>query len=104
MTDPLEKMGKMLCSVFKSSKKEETYLYVRRGEDFKDFPEALMTAFGDPVHVLDMLLTPEKTLARANAKEVLDSIRDKNFFLQLPPPEGVEKIGDATAPKDTLNG
>lgn len=32
------------------------------------------------------LLTETKKLARFDAKQVLDAIRDNGFFLQLPPP------------------
>lgn len=76
---------KRICSVFKSSKKDEMYLYVDKMEAMKRVPEALLKMFGAPVHVFDMLLTPEKELARIDAAQVLDDIRDKGFFLQMPP-------------------
>jgi len=76
---------KRICSVFKSSKKDEMYLYVDKMEALKRVPEALLKMFGSPIHVFDMLLTPEKELARIDAAQVLDDIRDKGFFLQMPP-------------------
>ncbi|WP_432472663.1 YcgL domain-containing protein [Amphritea sp. HPY] len=76
---------KRICSVFKSSKKDEMYLYVDKMEAMKRVPEPLLKMFGAPVHVFDMLLTPEKELARIEAAQVLDDIRDKGFFLQMPP-------------------
>jgi len=41
----------MLCSVYKSSKKLQTYLYVNNRDDFSDVPDALMKMFGKPVMV-----------------------------------------------------
>lgn len=71
-------------SVFRSSKKPDTYLYVRRGQIWDDLPEALRTLFGKPVHAMDLVLTPERKLARASADQVLAAISDKSFFLQMP--------------------
>jgi hypothetical protein len=71
-------------SVFRSSKKPDTYLYVRRGYPWNDLPETLRTLFGKPVHAMDLILTPERKLARTSAKQVLASIADKGFFLQMP--------------------
>ena len=51
-------------SVFRSSKKIDTYIYVRRGQVWDDLPEALRSIFGKPVHSMDLLLTPDKKLAR----------------------------------------
>ncbi|AFP31098.1 MULTISPECIES: YcgL domain-containing protein [Marinobacter] len=71
-------------SVFRSSKKPDTYLYVRRGHLWDDLPEALRTLFGKPVHAMDLVLTPERKLARTSAEQVLAGIADKGFFLQMP--------------------
>jgi hypothetical protein len=71
-------------SVFRSSKKSDTYIYVRRGQAWDDLPEALRGIFGSPVHAMDLLLTPEKKLARTLGKDVLEAINDKGFFLQMP--------------------
>ena len=78
---------KKICSVFKSSKKDEMYLYVDKAEQLARVPDALKTMFGTPVHVFDMLVTPEKQLARVDAAKVLDEIQEKGFFLQMPPPK-----------------
>ena len=71
-------------SVFRSSKKIDTYIYVRRGQVWDDLPEALRSIFGKPVHSMDLLLTPDKKLARTTGKEVLEAIHDKSLFLQMP--------------------
>ena len=96
--------NKRFCSVFKSSKKREMYLYVDRKDGVEKLPEALKGVFGEPAHVLDMILTPEKKLARVDAKKVLAEIAQNGFFLQMPPGKDEEKIGDYQVQQDSLNG
>lgn len=95
---------KRFCSVFKSSKKKEMYIYVDRKYDLATLPETLMSVFGEPVHVLDMILTPEKKLARVEALKVLESITEQGFYLQMPPAHDQDVAGEAVPPKDTLHG
>ena len=49
-------------SVFRSSKKNDTYLFVRRGQNWEDLPESLRGIFGQPVHSMDLVLTPDRKL------------------------------------------
>lgn len=96
---------KRFCSVFKSSKKAEMYVYVDRADGVQNLPEALLMGFGEPIHVLDLVLTPEKTLARAEAVKVLADIAEQGFYLQMPPPEREARIeGAIDMPRDSLNG
>ena len=71
-------------SVFRSSKKSDTYLFVRRGQEWEELPESLRAIFGQPVHSMDLVLTPDRKLARTTGKQVLDAIGEKDFFLQMP--------------------
>ncbi len=71
-------------SVFRSSKKRDTYLFVRRGQDWNDLPDSLRTVFGQPVHSMDLILTPDRNLARTSGKQVLAALEEKDFFLQMP--------------------
>ena len=71
--------------VFKSLKKLDTYLYVSKLQDFEDLPSALRNSFGQYELVLEMELSPERKLARADANQVLADIALKGFYLQLPP-------------------
>lgn len=70
-------------SVFRSSRKADTYIFVRRDQKWDELPEGLRGIFGQPVHAMDLLLTPEKKLARTTGKQVLEAIEEKDFFLQL---------------------
>jgi len=96
--------NKRFCSVFKSLKKKEMYVYVDRKEGVAALPESLKPLFGHPEHVLDMVLTPEKKLARVDSQKVLDEIAVKGFYLQMPPGEDEDIIADCYVPKDSLNG
>lgn len=76
---------KQLIEIFRSSRKEEMYLYVQKAKGLVDVPEPLMKQFGEPHSVMTLLLEPEKKLARANAAEVLQKIEEQGFYLQMPP-------------------
>lgn len=80
-------MTKQIVSIFKSPKKDEMYLYVTKQAKLAEVPSALLELFGKPVHVMDLLLTPEKTLARVDTTKVMTEIEEKGFFLQMPPPK-----------------
>lgn len=78
---------KRICSIYKSPRKREMYLYVDKREALARVPEALLSAFGAPQHAFDLLLTPERKLAREDIHKVLDNIEQQGFHLQMPPPE-----------------
>ena len=76
---------RLVCQVFRSSRKQEMYLYVDKSRGLQDIPDALMAQFGEPTPVMVLLLTREKKLARANVAAVLDDIKEQGFYLQMPP-------------------
>lgn len=78
---------KLICEVFKSPRKDEMYLYVDKRQGLSLVPELLMETFGKPLPVFTMLLTAEKKLSRVNAADVVEGIKDKGFYLQMPPPK-----------------
>lgn len=78
---------KLICEVFKSSRKDEMYLYVDKRQGLSEVPELLMETFGKPVPVFTMLLTADKKLSRVQATDVVEGIKDKGFYLQMPPPK-----------------
>ncbi len=63
------------------------YLYVERREALTRVPEALLAIFGAPQHVFDLVLTPERKLARENTGTVLANLDTRGFHLQMPPQE-----------------
>ena len=75
----------MLCSIYKSTIKEGSYLYVPKKDDFSEVPEALMKMFGKPVFVM-LIKLEGRNLAQVDVNKVQESINEQGFFLQLPPP------------------
>ena len=75
----------LLCQIFRSPKKAEMYLYVDKSRGLDDLPESLLVSFGDPEEVMTLALTPERRLARADVTEVISSIREQGYYLQMPP-------------------
>jgi uncharacterized protein YcgL (UPF0745 family) len=73
-------MTKLLCNIYKSRRKEETYLYVSLTDDLSRVPEVLLETFGRPELVTKMIITPERKFARADAKKVLASIQLQGFI------------------------
>jgi len=69
---------KTFVSVFRSSKKPDTYIYVRRGQAWDELPDSLRGIFGQPIHAMDLIMTPERKLARTSGKQVLEAIADKD--------------------------
>ena len=96
----------MLCDIYKSSKKDEMYLYVARSanltvdesDPLEVLSEALRTAFGRATFVMHLELSETRKLARVNVMHVIDSLQTKGFFIQMPPeglinPNAVEPEG-----------
>jgi uncharacterized protein YcgL (UPF0745 family) len=70
--------------VFRSTRREGTYLYVERGTDLATLPPALLKVFGAPESVLTFKLHEQRKLAQAIASEVLQAIAAQGFYLQTP--------------------
>lgn len=80
----------MLCKIFRSDRKPETYLYLRDDMTFSDLPNELQQHFGPPAFVMQLLLDGKRRLARVDIKRVKVAIEEEGYFLQLPPELPVE--------------
>lgn len=78
---------KRICSIYKSPRKNEMYLYVLKSDALKRVPETLLGAFGPPIHAFDMVLTPERQLAREDIAKVLANLEQQGYHLQMSPAE-----------------
>lgn len=78
------------CTVYRSGKKADTYLYLADALEFEELPDTLRTAFGEPVHVMTLDLGPDRRLAHAESAEVLRALEDPGYYLQLPPKIPIE--------------
>ena len=77
----------MKCVVYKGARKSDAYLFVKRDFDISQVPSDLLKAFGTLEKVMNLELSPDQTLARADPDTVRQQLRDKGFYLQLPPAE-----------------
>ncbi len=82
-----EPVRRRFVRVYRSTRRQEMYLYVDARADLEPVPEALLAQFGRPVEALSLMLSEDRTLARADAARVLDSIESDGYYLQMPPPE-----------------
>ena len=76
---------RIICSIYRSKKKDEMYLYVDKTTALSLVPEALLKMFGKPEHRMDMLLTADKKFAKAKAEDILSNIDAQGYYLQMPP-------------------
>ena len=81
----------MRCLVYRSDKKQETYLYLADGLDFEDLPPELQRTFGEPALVMSLNLEPDSKLARVDVENVLQSLKERGYYLQLPPELPIEE-------------
>lgn len=78
-------MSKLICNIYRSSKKEGMYLYVSKQDMLKKVPDQLLALFGKPELAMTMLLTPDKPLLRTSADQVMEAIEQQGYYLQMPP-------------------
>jgi uncharacterized protein YcgL (UPF0745 family) len=78
---------KRICSIYRSPRKNEMYLYVLKSDALERVPVELLSAFGKPQHAFDLVLTPERTLAREDIHTVLANLEKQGYHLQMPPAE-----------------
>ena len=79
----------MRCVIFRCNKKDEMYLYVpyRDIEDelLNDLPVELSKLTGRLDKVMELELSTDRKLARANVEDVIASLKERGFYIQMPP-------------------
>ncbi|MDC9620075.1 YcgL domain-containing protein [Xenorhabdus sp. XENO-7] len=76
----------MICVIYRSPKRDQTYLYVEKKGDFSRVPEALLKTFGEPQYSMMISLSGRKKLANADIEKVKTMLSGQGFYLQVPPP------------------
>ena len=74
----------MQAFVYKSLRKPDTYVYLRERDAFALMPEAVLAPLGQLAFVMEVALTPERKLARADADQVRHNLASRGFHLQFP--------------------
>lgn len=77
----------MKCNVYKSEKKADTYLYLKAELEQDELPEALIGLLGQLTQFLSLALKPDSKLAQADITDVLNSLHEHGYYLQMPPGE-----------------
>lgn len=80
----MDRLNAMHCSIYKGRRKQDTYLYIPGRADFSGVPQDLLEIMGQLEHVLDLVLTPERRLARADACAVMRALLIHGRYVQLP--------------------
>ncbi|MBV6811400.1 YcgL domain-containing protein [Xanthomonas campestris pv. pennamericanum] len=74
----------MHAYVYKSQRKQDTFVYLATRDDFSCLPAAVQAQLAPLTFVLDVALTPERRLAQADAATVREALGKHGFYLQLP--------------------
>jgi len=75
----------MHAYVYKSLRQADTYVFLAARDDFARLPDALRTQMGELAFVLEVALTSDRKLARADADVVRRNLAERGFHIQFPP-------------------
>jgi predicted GIY-YIG superfamily endonuclease/uncharacterized protein YcgL (UPF0745 family) len=75
----------LACWVYRSSRKDEMYLYLAAEDGFSQLPAELQRRFGTPIQVMPLQLHADRALAREDVRTVMRNLREQGYHLQLPP-------------------
>ncbi|RDZ26350.1 YcgL domain-containing protein [Lysobacter silvisoli] len=75
----------MQAYVYKSLRKDDTYVFLAARDEFALLPEPLRAQLGGLQFVLELALTPERQLARGDAAVVRENLSSRGFHIQFPP-------------------
>lgn len=73
------------CVVYRCSKQQEMYLYLRAGLAPETLPEPLLVRTGRLTEVMQIELSPQRRLARVDVNRVIEQLAGPGFYLQMPP-------------------
>ena len=82
----------MLCHIYRSNLKLDTYLYLIAKDDFSAVPQELLRVFGPPEFSFSFDLTGERKLAKEDSAEVLENLEKQGYHLQLQKDELIEEM------------
>ena len=74
----------MQCAIYRSVRKQGTYLYLADKDNFACVPDSLLNLLGKILHVMDLDLQPERRLAQESTAEVLENLQQRGWHLQMP--------------------
>ena len=78
---------KIFCDIYKCANKSQTYLYLKKELGTEEIPEGLSELLGELTRVMSLILDESTTLARVEPLDVIESLQEQGYFLQMPPGE-----------------
>lgn len=75
----------MKCTIYKSIRKLDHYLFVATEESFSLVPKQLLDMLGRLEQVMELELNSKSKLARADVTIVMQNLDNSGYYLQLPP-------------------
>ena len=73
----------VICFIYRSERKADTYLYLLEKDDFSLIPEELLTVFGEPEFSFQFELTPQRALAKEESVTVYENLKQQGYHLQI---------------------
>lgn len=75
----------MICAVYRSKKRTNTYLFVEKKGDFSNVPESLLDIFGTPE--FSMFLRPQDmpNVKVVSPEKLQAELREKHYYLWVRP-------------------
>ncbi len=77
----------MNCFVYRSEKKQGMFLYLSNKDDFSCVPESLLKLLGETTYSFEFDLSKDRKLVKIEASEVMKTMNENGYFLQMPPPK-----------------
>lgn len=78
----------MQCTVYKSLKQFDYFLFVLTADDLSRLPDGLRRLLGGLEKVMELELHARRTLAQADVLDVMRQIETWGYYLQMPPRSG----------------
>ncbi len=73
----------MQCHIYRSPRKPNSFLYLPEKDDFKNLSDEFFKLFGEPEFSFSFELTADREMAQVEATEVLQSLADNGYYLQI---------------------
>lgn len=73
------------CCVYRCTKQDAMYLYLRADLKPEILPPALLQKLGRLIEVMQLDLATRERLARVDIKLVIEKLASDGFYLQMPP-------------------
>lgn len=77
------------CRVFRCSRQNEMYVYLRADLEAQELPADLLQRLGRLSPVMQIALHPERKLARVDVAAVIERLRTVGWYLQMPPRDAI---------------